>query len=345
MIVIIVLCLTASVISEHFFNTPQYFSKSAKEKSDLLYSEIAKNFTPQGYFGDFKTAGMLLQNNWPTMNWEGDVLPEGRDKLIHSDGVVAECEVNFNADSGYSGLLSSQNKHAFIRMSAASKFDTSKDTPEGAYDNFTPGFGLKVLVDGKRSENLVAMYDTVKQSSWDFFEHNFSNMFNIDKDTPLKKALVARAFTKVTDYVSSVGIREWAQVNPDGSKVNDKDVKFPFQLFFVPTKEVKGLFKRYYTIDYKNLLAAISNGTIIYDIFATDKPGCQPAFIGNIKLKTHFVTSEFADRKLFFRHGLINYDDSHEAHAEFNKHRDSYGFFGRYEKEDPKGKFKCPFAS
>lgn len=339
----IAFCLVALVASEHYFNSQAYFSKTAKEKLDLLNQEINKDHTPQDYFSSFKIAGMLVQDNKPTMEWVGDVLPEGRDKLIHTNGVVAPCIVEFDVDSGYTGLLQSVNKHSLIRLSAAASFDTSETKASGAYNNFTPGFGLKILVDGQFSKNLVAMYDTSKQDSWDFFEHNFTNNFDIDENTPFAKRLVARSFSSVTNYISAVGLREWALFYPDGSSIKYEDGKFPFRLIFVPGEAVKNIFKKTYTTDFKNILATIPSGTVIYDIYAVDKPGCKEKKIGNIKITAHFVTSKFADIQLFFRHLLIDLDDQYPGHVGFEAFRDSYTFFGRNEKSNPRGKY-CPFS-
>lgn len=339
---IVLLCVCAFATSENFFNSASYLSKSAKDKHKLLVDEINKNPTPQGYFSGLQNVAVLVQDNWPTMNWVGDALPEGRKKLIHSEGVVAPCEVHFNIDSGYSGLFKENLPYSIIRPSAASAYDVTKSSKEGAFNNFTPGFALKVLVDGRHSENLVAMYDTTFQGSWDFFEHTFSNSFDVYEDTPFAKNLVARSFSKITNYISSVGLREWAEYNSDGTAVPKSQVKFPFRLFFEPSKDVKGLFKPYYTSDYKTILKSIPKGTIIYVIKAQEAPGCEIKEIGYIKLSEALTTSEFGDRVLFFRHLLIDLDNEGERKSH-KDYRDYYGFFGLSKKKDAKG--KCPFFS
>jgi hypothetical protein len=56
---------------------------------DLLWKEVMKNTTPLEYFNTIKVAAILKQNNSPTFQEKGDVLPIGRDKLIHTQGVIA----------------------------------------------------------------------------------------------------------------------------------------------------------------------------------------------------------------------------------------------------------------
>lgn len=338
--IIVLLCLASIAVSEHYFNSQSYINLTAEEKYKLLLNEILKDQTPQGYFSGFTNAGLLLQDNWPTMTWLGDVLPEGRKKLIHSEGVIAGCEINFK-NSGYSGVFSENLKYNFIRFSAASAYDTSKSTAEGAFNNFTPGIALKVLESHRPSVNLVAMYDTTFQGSWSPFEHVFSNMFDVYEKTPFAKQLVARAFSKITNNISSVGLKEWAQYTSDGNRVPEKKVKYPFRLFFKPTKVVIELFKKQFTQDYKTILKTIKPGTVIYEIEAEEYPGCQTKKIGEIVLRMLFTTSHFADRLMFFRHLLVDDDDMGE-HINNKKFRDYYGFFGLSKKEDSRG--KCPFS-
>lgn len=344
---ITILCLICITLgsSDHYFNSEEYMRKSGKEKLELLLNDIYKDKEPQGYFSIIESLRLLFQRNMPTFKWTGDVIPDGRKKLIHSEGVVAPCVISFDAkNKKYTGLFASKLEHSLIRFSTAQGANTKKSSPEGAYDNFVPGIALKVLVDGDKSQNLVAMFDTVGQNSWNFFKHDFSNNFDINKDTPFKLLAVAAKFRLITNFISAVGAKEWAEVNPDGTKVDESKAKFPFQLYFVPTAEVKALFQDNFTEDYKSILSRLEEGTKIYTIEATEKPGCAREEIGSITLAGKPTTSKFGDRELFFRHGLIDKDDSFSGHEDFSNYRDSFRILGRKEKSDPAGKFSCPFS-
>ena len=104
-----------------------------------------------------------------SINYKSDSLPEGRNKLIHSVGVVGKVEFIAEPDTPYSGLFKGADS-ALIRFSLAKKPDYSNKSASKAYDNYTPGLGLKFLIDGKPSANLVAMFGVNGVNSFNFFD-------------------------------------------------------------------------------------------------------------------------------------------------------------------------------
>lgn len=93
----------------------------------------------------------------------------------------------------------------------------SKKTASAAYDNFTPGFGLKLLRDGIPSANLVAMYGVNGQPSWNFFANSFSNHIAPAEGTAL--GVIAKKFSSATPYIQTVGLLDFAAYHEDGTKV------------------------------------------------------------------------------------------------------------------------------
>lgn len=93
-----------------------------------------------------------------------------------------------------------------MRMSAAKKPDLSKTAPEGALENFTPGFGLKFLRDGLPSANFVAMFGVNGIPSWNFFNKDFSN--HIPGAGGVALTLLSEKFSSATDNIQTVGLRE-----------------------------------------------------------------------------------------------------------------------------------------
>lgn len=109
-------------------------------------------------------------------------------------------------------------------MSIAKAPSESKKTAKQAYDNFTPGFGLKFLRDGVHSGNLVAMYGVNGAESWNFFKMDFSNHIGAAEGIALN--LVAKKFSSGTPFIQYVGLSDIAQYDQHGNEVAAP--KFPF---------------------------------------------------------------------------------------------------------------------
>jgi len=201
---------------------------------------------------------------------------------------------------------------------------TGNTSPDGAYDNYKPGIGVKFLRDGVPSGNVVAMFSTEGQHSWNFFKHDFSNGFPIYHGAPTLVKALRTKFSTVTNYISSVGSLDMAKYKENGEV--EANPKFPFRIIFRPTSAVNTTFSDEFTETYTTQLKKIPSGTTVYDLYAIDEPGCNEVKIGAFKLNTQMITSHFADEKLFFRHGLIDEDDKFKPG--FTAYRDSFSVFG-----------------
>jgi hypothetical protein len=62
-----------------------------------------------------------------------------------------------------------------MRFSCAKKPDESKKSAKEAYENFTPGFGLKFFRDNVPSGNTIAMFGVNGVPTWNVFTYPFSN--------------------------------------------------------------------------------------------------------------------------------------------------------------------------
>ena len=327
-----------------YFNSESYLNDNAETKFDKLWEKIIENKNPGQFYSKIKTTRIITQDNHPTIDNKGDVLPEGRRKLIHSVGVVAKVAFNVVTKSKYTGLFNSGSQNALLRLSAAKDYDIKKSSAKQAYNNFAPGFGLKFLVNKKISENLVAMYDPLGQESWNFFKNTFTNNFRVNLHQDLENKLVSRSFAKVTNWISGVGLLGISSVKENGEI--EKSPVFPYRLEFVPNPNLTKLFKDEYTEDFKDIISKIPSETLIYEVFAIDQPGCEPEKIGELVSKSEFTTSTFADRHLFFRHGLLDADDKHTKGNGRSEARDFYSFWGGFkEGKEPRAPIKkCPFG-
>lgn len=343
MLKVIFLCFLSTCYSQTFLENEMLSVGSANNQLSEIWNNIMKDTTPHGYYSSLVVAGILIQNNSPTFDNRSDELPSGRKKLIHSEGVVAKVELVIT-NSYYSGIFSTGSKTAILRLSCASEYNTKKGTPEGALENFIPGLAFKVLVDNADSRNVVAMYDTDGQESWNFFENDFTNSFEISPNPSAAKKQLASKFSQVTPYISSVGVKDFSIVKPDGTAVDPNSVKFPFKLNFIPTSAVSSKFSKNFTEDYKTIIKRIPVGTTIYQVEAIEKPGCDGIIIGYIRSSSLFTTSMYGDTELFFPHSKSENDDSDKNHQTFNQYRDTYTKSGVQPGKNPAGKF-CPIKN
>merc|ERR1719471_447217 len=89
---------------------------------------------------------MVTESMRTTMDMHRDVLPIGRTKVIHAQGVHCKFELNVAEGSGYTGIFSPGIKEGIIRLGSATGV-----TVAGMF----PGLGIKFLRDGVTSANFV----------------------------------------------------------------------------------------------------------------------------------------------------------------------------------------------
>lgn len=326
------------------FSSNEYFKLSAKVKSDKLWKKISENQESLGWYSTLSLMTIFLENAELTFREKGDIIPTGRDKLIHTVGNIAKAEFVAEKDSPYTGVFKG-SQNMYIRFSIAKKSDPTKTSAEGAYGNFVPGISMKFLVDGHPSSNLMAMYSTHGQPSWNFFWGDFTNSFRIPDDSAKDEKALAAKFSSVTYWISSLGVKDMATYEEAGNFYENP--VYPFKLIFRPTDAVKNLFPDNFVAEYTEQLKTIPVGTVVYDVYAIDEPGCNEQKIGYIRINTELITSKWADESMFFRHGLIDDDDKGD-HADFAKYRDTYSFFswsGIQHGKEPTKKYGCPFAN
>ena len=99
----------------------------------------------------------------PTVGWVADTLPYNwltgkRVKYVHTVAGVAKVKyVPVSNNEGYTGMLANGADYGIIRFSSAVEPNVKKTKPEEANGNIAPGFGLKFLIDGQPSANLVTV--------------------------------------------------------------------------------------------------------------------------------------------------------------------------------------------
>jgi hypothetical protein len=296
--------LFLTLLSAQDFSSSVYQRQSRQSKLSQIWSSVTANPASGAYPSPLGLAKIFLESMNPTMEFQGDSFPEGRSKLIHSVGVVGKVQFVPEADSPYTGFFQGADS-LVLRMSLAKEPDQTKTTAEEAYDNFTPGFALKFLRDGKPSANLVAMFGVNGVPTWNFFGKDFSNHIPGASGAALKA--LAQKFSTATDNIQSVGLKEFSTTDQNGNTLQTQ--VYPWKLIFRAPASLKNSFPDNFEKDYKEQLMSISSGTVLYDVYAVQDPSqaCEKK-IGVLKLTSKFTTSKFGDEKLFFQHQDMKWD-------------------------------------
>ena len=227
-----------------------------------------------------------------------DVMPEGRPKIIHTRGSVAMVELVTRDDSPFTGLLAPKagggGAIGLIRLSTAAPYD--QKTPF-----FIPGFGLKLLIDGRPSADTLAMNHTNGQGrDIDMFSnpctHDLRNAHRHLRDTGRKMDFF---FRFVTSQPRHLLIDHFAEQRRDGTEVADPVV--PDRLVFEPSPEVHRFFRGHEGEDYRRTLWALESGTTLYDLASVSDDDGPSVPIGSLRTTTEFVSSPGGDR-IWFHH-------------------------------------------
>jgi len=279
-------------------SSAEYIALTAAEKSEIIWSNVMEDLTPADWFSLLEMPGIFTESMCPTLRAPGDELPweEGiisdgtRYKYIHTVGAVGQVQWVDRGGHSYSGLFSGATK-GVVRFSLAKE-------PSPPSLNTAPGMGLKFLRDGVDSANLVAMYSVNGQDSWNFFKNDWTNHIG---PGGLDLVPLEIKFSEATNYISEVGLSDWAKYGEDGVMISS--LSFPFMLRFHPTGEIS--FPDEYVNDFLDDLMSIPKGSTLYEIWALDVPtelGGTETHIADLVLTSDVTTSNWGDKHLFFRH-------------------------------------------
>jgi hypothetical protein len=215
-------------------------------------------------------------------------MPEGRAKIIHPLGVTAPVVWRPSANA-YTGIFQTGGV-GLARLSLAGDPDVL---------GFTPGMGLKILVDGRPSVNLQVMYSLDGQGeNKNFFQNTFSNNIPAPKSLLLKP--LAFLFSLVKNPPTYLPVVHFASVTDKGLRIESPLA--PYSLHFRPHADVANLFPSKSDQDFRNQLATLQAGTVLYEIWAKRTKSAKATFIGELELADAFVASQYQDQQLFFQH-------------------------------------------
>lgn len=279
-----------------------YKVKSAKDKQALIFQKSVQNpysetdILRQSNPSAFSLLKLLsvkrLAKSFTNPN---DEFYSKKIKLIHTYGAVAKVKFNITNSTKYTGLFQS-GAFGIIRLSLA-----KLGLP------YTPGIALKLFVDGKKSQNMFAMYSLDGQkNNYNFFENNFESKIDEPKSGALQ--IIARKFKKALVRLGSdhkdptlQSSTDLAAVTSNGKAVEQPIV--PFSLVFEPTAEAQmssaegNLLLRVATEQY-------SKDLILYNVYTRSVENAPKELLGEIILESRFISNEYGDKKLFFQHNI-----------------------------------------
>jgi hypothetical protein len=292
------------------FVTPaDYEGRKATEKLEWMRTLMEETkYTPVtrpdlSVAGPVVMAGIAARREVLARSFDrtGDLMEPTRPKIIHQQGSVGVVTLEVDEGSPFTGLLASPpvgGGRGLLRMSLA--------IPPKGKAAFTPGFGLKILIDGRPSVDVLAMNHTVGQGR-DF--NMFSNTFTHDLRDTHKELRPPHKFMDLFFSRASIQPRrliadEFVSVTSAGDTIAQPMA--PRRLVFVPDAVVRKQFRTREPIDFREALERVEPGATLYEVQAIGDDG-EPSPIGRIVLEESFVASAGGDR-LFFRHPVAPED-------------------------------------
>ncbi len=285
----------------------KYESLKACEKQEILWQKIlASTYKTNPDFNNFSFVDLLSlarqQISLKAQN-QSDFAPEGWRKLLHARGSVAKVKL-VPLNNKYTGIFQGADC-ALLRLSLT--FKPTGNRP------VAPGLAFKVLRDGVNSANISALVSLDGQGEqFNFFRYPLSNIVPIGKEAGQK--IVHRIFRKVSGFPEELMAKDMASIDAQG--VTPKEVVAPRQIFFVPSSDFNFSFSEH---DVRDDFEKIPEGTVLYQVFLapekyngfdytnylSDNVSAflkESDHVANLVTTSKFVTSEFGDSGIFFRH-------------------------------------------
>ena len=229
-------------------------------------------------------------------NW--DVFPANRSKVIHTQGVHCQFELDVDDSSPFTGILARGTKSTgILRMGNAMDMRAMS----------FPGMGFKFLRTGVKSANFVTLrLGGATSSNWNYFGAPQTN--NV---APPDALVLTGKFQQATGCVSRVGLSDLCAYDQAGQKATK--LKFPYEIMFYPTGKANFSVTREDNAQLISELASIPAGTELYRVLAFETPAAKAddgnkIFVGTIKTTTACYPSLFGDGRLFFRHQRMEED-------------------------------------
>lgn len=274
------------------------------EKLDQLWDHITaegkvgKSASTSGKLATVKN--MVTESMITAFDDEWEVLPNGRSKVIHRQGVHCKVTMGISSDSPYTGVLAPGNHAGVVRLGSAASLELEEDGK-----SIFPGYGIKFPRTGMRSASWVGLRAAGSGGSRDFFADVLSNHV-----APSDQLIKLGKFQQASACIDMVGLSEATSHDQEGKKAEKN--AFPFELLFEPTGATTFVDEAKTDAQLLAELAAVKPRTRIFDVFAYASPKEKAAGrklrIGSLTTASECVPSLFGDEELFIRHTRMEED-------------------------------------
>jgi hypothetical protein len=281
---------------------PNYQNLTAGQKQDILWSKILENPYPDDKLpnGNLSPVQLLMPSyDEKSFTHDGDEMIPGRTKLIHTYGSAGKVELQIFPNSSYTGLFKAGSTNIGIaRLSLALQDD----------NNFTPGMAVKILINGKPSINLIAMFSVNGQGkNKNFFEKVFTNYIPPAQGIVLKALAIAfrEAIRMLPGDQCDKPLDEgklplYTPASVDSNGTVNANPKAPSVINFHPNPAIA--WDPNTKNDVRINLANVPVGSVLYTVAVKLQENSPEEVIGQLVLRSKFVASEYEDKNLYFQH-------------------------------------------
>jgi hypothetical protein len=306
-----------------------YVSMSATDKQTALWNEIAKSeycgalgdvqngdreldyrapacdqILPRGGTGYAITALPALFALALTFDTPSDEMPVGRRKVVHSFGAAAKFELTLDypdvpADATavsrkkpYTGLLAPTGDHApaigIVRFS------------HGGGEGLTPAAAFKFFLPGRPSVNSLSTVSMNGQTgNGNFFANSTSNIL---PEPTGAQAILNSIFALEQSPGNHLQVKNLSAVTADGNDVAEGEQSAPYRIWWTAHGDLGNRFSSD-AHEYRADLRTLEPGTVVYDVMASADPSDSGREkLGEVKITSHAIASDFGDYQLFFQH-------------------------------------------
>ncbi|XP_055328303.1 uncharacterized protein LOC129581327 [Paramacrobiotus metropolitanus] len=230
----------------------------------------------------------------------GDEFPMDRPKLTHTYGSSGKVLLQIFPNSSYTGVFKAGALIPGIIRFSLGPCDINNPS-------FKPSFAMKLLVDGKPSENIFTfnIHGTDGQGDdRNVFSLPFSTFRPASLDPNVTKILTvqheALKLLPGGDCHRPLDENRLPVYDAAAVSTDTKKVKAPTLLRFLPNAVVGWDSKS--KLDYRVNLSKVRPNSLLYTVAARKTEDGRDQIIGKLWLMSQLVASEYQDRKLFFKH-------------------------------------------
>lgn len=286
-----------------------YESLTACEKQNVLWEKIkSTTHSTLPEFNEMNAKQLFkfwFQKIQYKKNHVSDIAPPRWVKYLHARGSVAKVKIE-SKNSKYTGIFQGADC-GLLRLSLTYKVVGERPV--------APGLALKILRDAQPSANISALVSLAGQKlDFNFFALSQSNIVQISSETGQK--IVRKLFKRETDYPEELLAQDLGAMDSKGQKIIQ--VIAPRQIFFVPGPTLQFSSQEH---DVREDFHIIPAGTVIYSLYAvpeefknndyssythddTNELLNKYEHVADIVSTSEFISSEFGDSQLFFKHQL-----------------------------------------